>query len=494
MITVEKYGVFELLVDGTEVTASFAHDDVAGLIVSGFGVGTGKSAVRFMPTQEGIWHYRAGDISGEFLCIANVGNNHGPVVADGMHFRYADGTDYFPVGTTLYAWVHQSPELIEQTLATLNRAAFNKVRMCVFPKKFDFNFNEPVFYPFESGEDGRWDASKPNYPFWENLDTQIKALCDLGIEADLILFHPYDSWGFSDMSREESLIYIDYCVKRYSAYRNVWWSLANEYDLVSTKPIEDWYTFGEKIAADDICKHLISVHNWTTVFPKTSWLTHCSLQGDVGRVAMLRKEYELPVIMDEFGYEGNIPFGWGNLTAFEEINRAWRSVAFGGYATHGETYYNDEEVLWWAKGGRIYGESAERFAFLKAVLYEIGALDLVTVESDMAILQNQGPPNPVHKHIAAVTARDTTGTMGRLFANSVGGNKNYRLIYLGRSCPCYQDIVLPENGSYNIEAIDIWEMTRTNINENVNGRIRLRLPGKEGIAVLIKRISGDSLN
>ena len=140
-------------------------------------------------------------------------------------------------------------------------------------------------------------------------------------------------------------------------------------------------------------------------FPKVEWMTHCSIQGDVHKVIQIRKEYELPVIMDEFGYEGNIPFGWGNLSAFEEVHRAWQAAAYGGYVTHGETYYRDDEVLWWSKGGKLYGESAARFAFLKSVLYEIGRLDLVVAKSDLAMAQNQSPPNPVHAHINAVLSQ-----------------------------------------------------------------------------------------
>jgi len=74
-----------------------------------------------------------------------------------------------------------------------------------------------------------------------------------------------------------------------------------------------------------------------------------------------------------------------------------------------------------------------------------------------------------------------------------GSNSCYRLHYYGRSCPCYQEISLPQNGSYRIEIIDIWEMTRTTSIDNACGHVRINLPGKEGIAVLITRLSGDEL-
>jgi hypothetical protein len=67
--------------------------------------------------------------SGAFTYAQNTGGNHGPVRAEGHLFLYADGTAYIPVGTTCYAWVHQSAELVEETLHSLEASPFNKIRM-----------------------------------------------------------------------------------------------------------------------------------------------------------------------------------------------------------------------------------------------------------------------------------------------------------------------------------------------------------------------------
>ena len=64
-------------------------------------------------------------------------------------------------------------------------------------------------------------------------------LMNLGIEADLIVMHPYDRWGFSMMKAEDDNRYWKYVLARFSAYRNVWWSLANEYDLMHEKTLSD---------------------------------------------------------------------------------------------------------------------------------------------------------------------------------------------------------------------------------------------------------------
>ena len=58
--------------------------------------------------------------------------------------------------------------------------------------------------------------------------------------------HPYDRWGFSQMTQEEDDLYWSYVLARFSAYRNVWWSLANEYDLMYCKTVDDWERYAVK--------------------------------------------------------------------------------------------------------------------------------------------------------------------------------------------------------------------------------------------------------
>ena len=59
----------------------------------------------------------------------------------------------------------------------------------------------------------------------------------MGIQADVILFHPYDAghWGFDNMGAENDDRYLRYMIARLGAYRNVWWSLANEWDYFTPK-------------------------------------------------------------------------------------------------------------------------------------------------------------------------------------------------------------------------------------------------------------------
>src|SRR3954453_12365602 len=161
--TVEKWDFFETALPGpskgnpfieVEFWAEFRNGH-RSVRVTGFYDGEGTYKVRFMPDGLGTWTYQTGSNraelagkNGRFECIAAKPGNRGPVqVANVWHFAYADGSAYVPIGTTCYAWTHQGDTLEEQTIETLRSAPFNKLRMCIFPKSYVYNENEPPFYP-----------------------------------------------------------------------------------------------------------------------------------------------------------------------------------------------------------------------------------------------------------------------------------------------------------------------------------------------------------
>lgn len=94
--------------------------------VHGFYDGNGKYFIRFSPDELGDWTYETSSNSpelvgkkGSFRAIAPSKSNHRPVIVrDRFHFAYADEKPYIPIGTTCYAWTHQSEALEVQTLAT----------------------------------------------------------------------------------------------------------------------------------------------------------------------------------------------------------------------------------------------------------------------------------------------------------------------------------------------------------------------------------------
>ena len=482
-VNVEQWGVFELALQGSaegnpfvdvELCAEFAHGHRT-VTVAGFYDGEGVYKVRFMPDTPGEWRYRTFSNStllrareGAFTCDPPAEGNHGPVrVANTYHFGYADGTPYKQIGTTCYAWTHQGDELEEQTLATLAAAPFNKLRMCVFPKSYDFNHNEPVYYAFERNAGGSFDFTRFNPQFFRHLEGRVAQLRDMGIEADLILFHPYDRWGFINMDAASDDRYLRYLVARLAAYRNVWWSMANEWDLCKSKTMADWDRYFRIVQEEDPYGHLRSIHNCFAVYDHAKpWVTHQSIQANAmlnltfDQIETWRERNRKPVVIDECCYEGNIPHRWGNISGREMVHRFWQGTVHGAYVGHGDTFLDPQDVLWWAKGGVLKGESAPRLAFLRSILEE-------------------GP--------GAGLEPTALGSVIGYWFPCAGQPHEYYLGYFGEHQPAKMRFDGPEGEQYRAEIVDTWEMTRTPVAESVTRGGWIDLLQKPYLAVILRR-------
>jgi hypothetical protein len=341
-----------------------------------------------------------------------------------------------------------------KTLETLKHAPFNKMRMCVFPKDYTFSRNEPPYHAFERDAEGAFDFARFNPAFFQHLEQRIGDLRELGIEADLILFHPYDRWGYATMPADVDDRYLRYVVARLAAYRNIWWSMANEYDLMK-KPDEEWERYFRTIQTYDPYQHLSSIHNGMAWYNHSKpWITHLSVQTPyMEQIQDWRKLYNKPVMIDEFVYEGNIPNDWGNLTPEETVNRFWIIWARGAYGTHGETYIHPQNILWWSKGGKLYGKSPERLAFLHQIMAEAPQEGLYPFH------------NLWNKETYLIK------------------DDQYYLFYYGNSQQALARLRLPEQGKYKLEVIDAWNMTVMPVEGVFSGRTEIPLPGRPYVAV-----------
>ena len=510
----KQYEMFELIFPGEvltdrwaqiDLTAEFACGDVCKT-VKGFYDGEGRYIVRFLPETAGEWQWKvsgAVNAEGTEVCEPAEGA-HGLVKAVDTHFEYEDGTSFIPFGTTVYALAHQDDTLVEQTLESLKAAPFNKVRMCVFPKHYDYNHNEPPFYAFEKKADESWDVNRPCIAFWHRFERILNRIADMGIQIDLILFHPYDRWGFSKLPQQDNLIYLDYLLRRLSAWPNIWWSLANEYDLnMDVKSLADWEEIEEYVAKNDPYGHPLSNHNcmcfWDATRPN---VTHASLQTKgFSEISRWIREYKKPVIIDECCYEGNLPHFWGSISGQEMVRRFWRCYASGAYCTHGETFLSDDEILWWARGGVLKGESPKRIAFLRQVMESLpgpltprtgGFIELAA--SDEPVNMEQIPPamqaffKSFSDSIHRMSAEDRTAHLGGEHAwESHCGEEAY-LTYFDLQCYGEQTVQLPKDKTYKTELIDVWNMTREVIAESISGETTLKLPGRDNLALLITHI------
>jgi hypothetical protein len=491
--TVEQWDVFELTLTGpsrgnpfieVELSARFTQGDRA-VQAAGFYDGDGVYKVRFMPEAIGAWRYETtsnrSELNGQtgiFTATPPAKGNHGPVrVAHTYHFAYADGTSYFPLGTTCYSWTHRSDAQEELTLKTLATAPFNKIRMGVFPQSLVERGLR--FFPFTGTPPRAWDTTRFNPAFFRHLEQRIAQLRGLGIEADLILFHPYDStWGFNSMDAASDDRYVRYVVARLAAFRNVWWSLSNEYDFNHDKTEADWDRLFHVVQAADPCGHLRSIHNGFRIYNHTlPWVTHASIQNgsavlDPERAVLYRDVYRKPVVFDEVKYEGDSPRRWGQLSAEELVLRFWNGFVAGTYVGHGEIFGSQPDS-WLASGGELQGRSIARLAFLKKIV-EAGPAEGI---------------EPIDKW----QERCTGGKPGE-----------YYLVYFGTKTPTawpfeLYNTDLADGMKFTVEIIDTWNMTITPVDgvfeigkrdsyvfAALNGR-SVPLPGRPYLALRIRR-------
>ena len=500
----KQYEVFELVLNGQLPEGSEALAQVNAVFtcdgqekeVKGFYDGNGVYKVRFLPEKCGMYSWKvSGAVAAEGSEECVPGEGHGLVCAEKTHFVYEDGTRYIPFGTTIYALIHQEDALVRETMESLKKAPFNKVRHCVFPKSYEFNQNEPPCYAFEKDADGNWDVNRPVYRFWERLEKAILELADMGIESDLILFHPYDRWGFAAMTPEENEIYLRYAVRRLSAFPSVWWSMANEYDLCFAKTKEDWARFEEIIKGEDPYGHLLSNHYCMKPYDNSREnITHLSMQNILFyKAPQWIREYKKPLIYDECCYEGNIHLSWGNISAEEMVHRFWCAYCDGAFATHGETYLSDDDVLWWAKGGKLKGKSPEGIAFLREVMESLpGALEpwdepvWTLYEPD---LQDGEAPadlmeNPFFKLRASLTdaEKDALDLKDSAYCGHFEGKAFIK--YYGIQQPARSCMFLPKDHTYRIELIDTREQKKSVLMNGASGTVWFDMPGKEKMAVL----------
>ncbi len=460
VVSVEQWDIYEIALNGpstenpftqVELSAVFNNNEV-NISVPGFYDGNGNYRIRFSPPTQGTWSYQTksnvtelSDKKGKFRCVPPSGENNGPVKVTNTHYlQYADGTPYFAVGTTAYQWTSVKQSVQEKTLKTLEGAPFNKIRMCVFPKSYVYgNETEPWMYPFQrNGEEN--DFSQPSYEFFQNFDKRVEQLLKLGIQADVILFHPYDRWGYSKMGKEMNEKYVRYMIARLSAYRNVWWSLANEWDVPETKDSIDWEGIGTLLQQEDPHQRLRGIHNWYDSEDhfydhSRPWITHISAQtSQFYNAIRWREKYKKPLLFDEMRYEGDVPSGWGNLSAQEMTSYFWMAALSGGYGTHGDTFRNDAddstEVRWWAKGGTLPGKSPERIKYFKSIIQQAPYDEMVPEIDD------QGDPKNLNNNVYIFTK-----------------SGKYYLAYVADAGQTIE-LDLPGDEKYKMDVIDTWNM------------------------------------
>ena len=234
--------------------------------------------------------------------------------------------------------------------------------------------------------------------------------------------------------------YLRYVIARFGAYRNVWWSMANEYDFLRTKKEADWDRICHVVQQYDPYGHLRSIHNGAMIYNDTQpWVSHASIQNgaaveDPDRAVLYRDVYRKPIVFDEVKYEGDVAARWGQLSAQELVLRFWSGVVAGTYVGHSEIFAHSDSS-WLAIGGVLTGQSPPRLAFLRKVMEDAP----------------DGEIDPIDKW----QDERTGGKAGQ-----------YYLIYFGKEAPASWDFSLYKAGlkdgdRFSVEILDTWNMTIT---------------------------------
>jgi hypothetical protein len=497
----EKWGVFELVLKGsdagnpfinTQLSAEFKHGNKS-YRPDGFYDGNGVYKVRFMPDEEGTWIYTTSSNAkelnqkkGEFICTPAAKNAHGPVrVRNQFHFGYADGTPFYPFGTTIYEWAFQPAATKEETIKSLASSPFNKARMLAIPPYNAGYVQGPkklTVFPFVGTSKETFDLTHLNPAFFKTLEEDIRHLEDIDVEADLILFRPYDKgkWGFDMMPDSTNIMYLKYMVARFAAYRNIWWSMCNENSFIKHLTDADWDRYFQVVQKADPYNHLRSIHNADRIYDYTKpWVTHVSLQyynvvKSPWGTSLLRDIYKKPIVNDEINYEGNIVKRWGELSGQEMTSRFWNAYIGCGYATHGEALAGG----WIGSGGKLSGESPARIAFLKKII-------------------ESGPAEGMEPVDHFYTP------------NIAGKYGEYYLIYFGEDKPDKWVFSLPkaelaDGMKFKAEVVDTWNMTITPVNQvfelkkfndykfNDKAQGVISLPNKPYMAIRIRVVPDGS--
>jgi hypothetical protein len=269
-------------------------------------------------------------------------------------------------------------------------------------------------------------------------------------------------------------------VARFAAYRNIWWSMANEYDFLRTKNEADWDRFFQIVQKSDPFDHLRSIHNGRILYDNNKpWVTHASIQNglavkDPGSAELYRDVYRKPIVYDEVEYEGNHAARWAQLSGQELVHRFWAGTVAGTYVGHGEFFQEPHDIVWVGPGGTLKGESPARLAFLRKFMEDAPEINPIDLWHDPRIGGKAG---------------------------------DYYLIYFGRETPATWNFELYRDGiadgtQFKIEVIDTWGMTITPVDGifvakkkdrytfvDEKGR-SVTLPGKPYQALRIRRVGG----
>ena len=404
---VERYHVTELTFAGPtlgpadtpardiELAVTFRHESGEPAIhLLGFWDGDGKGGtrgsvfkVRFCPTREGRWRIvetasnrkeLKGQREGETLVCAKS-PHPGFWVPDGRWYRRSDGSHPFIVGNTHYTFLSKRnskgpvrTDPVEDIRG--NAQIYKKLRFSLFGGRYP----DPKLKPFLDGQgrqtdDGRF-ALRPN-PAWfaQRADPVVREGHAQDLICDLILCGP-DTRESRSTLKGDPKPWLRYVAARYGAYPNVWFCLANEWNIKRPS-----YSAAEIRAAGEALRESlayplpISAHSNTGNWDKAlngDWHDHATIQWKLKRLDLaadaaarnFARGGRKPVCNDENAYQGRGDrFSLGDV-----VEGCFGTFLGGGYPTTGEKYASKLGQYFWGGFDAKKHSASPRLGYLRS--------------------------------------------------------------------------------------------------------------------------------
>ena len=359
------------------LAARFRHESGdPAVTVHGFWDGDGCGGVsgnvfkvRFCPTKAGRWTLEAvesgaGSLAGQRrgeVVLATPSDHPGFWMADaespdGRWFRRSDGSHPYLFGNTHYTFLSRMTSdgpLRGGSIAgdvAANAACFRKLRFGVHGGRYTHPKAKPYFDDAGRPTDDGDFSHRPN-PAWfhERVDAAVAAACAHDIVADIILSGPDTREARAAVRAGQNggdpTPYLRYMAARYGSYPNVWFCLANEWDIKNPHYLAEEVRRAGRILRDHLPYPTpVSIHgrpaDWNRdLNARPPWHDHVILQGKIKRLAKsadfiarnVARGGGVPVVNDELGYEG----GGDKFSRDDVIEGHLGAFLGGGYATTG---------------------------------------------------------------------------------------------------------------------------------------------------------------
>ena len=264
---------------------------------------------------------------------------------------------------------------------------------------------------------------------------------------------------------------LKYAIARLASYRNLWWSMADEFNAIQCKTPTIWDELfaammqydpydgldgREPVREKSILQRGNVLYNYSQPF-----LTHFSVQGFANsnyRYFWDRFNVSKPVVLDKVDYEGNISKTSGNdLSATEETDRFWMANSNGNMCGHSESLLPNKTddidgtaLIWNNFGNVLRGGSYDKIGWFFRYMLNVA----------------------IHPPFATMDSLCLKGTDAHCLISSLQRENAFYLIHWSNYSNGGYDTKLVHSlgdALYQLSYVDFMEESIQTLNKSING-------------------------